>query len=136
MGCVHGRGGFDLSLIYSYFTRHIHNMLAFQRPQMVVFHRHMLLLCLHLLVWVLCTIILSKDNLPLLLRARMLDPYLPCPFRREVADESWVPELRRNAQVFTAAHQRVGFAALRGSGYAVWVEVLLLTTCDRNQSVA
>lgn len=55
----------------------------------------------------------------------MLYPHLLCQLARKLADKARIPELRRNAQIFTAAHQGVGLAALGGGGDAVGVKVLL-----------
>ena len=43
----------------------------------------------------------------------------------EATDESGIPELGGDSQVFAAAHERVGLAALGRGGDAVGVEVLL-----------
>ena len=53
----------------------------------------------------------------------------------ELPDEAGVPELARDAEVFAAAHQSVAFARFRGGRDAIRVEVLLLATCDTDQSI-
>lgn len=46
----------------------------------------------------------------------------------EFADETRVPQLRRNAQVFAAPHQRVRFASLGRRRHAFFGEILLLAS--------
>lgn len=53
----------------------------------------------------------------------------------ELADEPGIPEGESNAKVLAAAHEGVGFAALGGSGYAIWFEVLLFTAGDGDKAV-
>lgn len=85
---------------------------------------------------VLGTIVLSQHNLPLLLRTRVLHPYLLCHLVRKLPDEARIPELRCYAQVFATSHQGVGFAAFGRSRDAVRVEVLLLAAGNGNKSGA
>lgn len=54
----------------------------------------------------------------------MLDPDLVTVLLFELADEPRVPELRGDAEVFAAAHEGVGLAALAGGGDVVFAEVL------------
>jgi hypothetical protein len=81
---------------------------------------------LHLLERVFNLIVLPDHNLPLLLRALMLDPHLPCDLARKLANKPRIPQFARDTQVLAAAHQGVGFAALGRRRDAVGVEVLLL----------
>lgn len=68
--------------------------------------------------------------LPPLLRRRMLHNHLPDMALHEPSNESRIPEFAGDAQVLTAAHQGVGFAALGGGRDAVRVEVLLFAAGD------
>jgi hypothetical protein len=52
----------------------------------------------------------------------------------EAANEPGIPELRSNSQVFAAAHQRVGLAALGRGGDAVRVEVLLFAAGEGDET--
>lgn len=52
----------------------------------------------------------------------------------EATDESGIPELGGNSQVFAAAHERVGLAALGRGGDTVGVEVLLFTTGEGDEA--
>ena len=52
----------------------------------------------------------------------------------EATDESGIPELRGNSQVFAAAHERVGLTAFGGGGDAVGVEVLLFATGEGDEA--
>lgn len=54
----------------------------------------------------------------------MLDPDLVAVLLFELADEPRVPELRGDAEVFAAAHEGVGLAALAGGGDVVFAKVL------------
>lgn len=75
-------------------------------------------------------VILSHPMLSSLLADCMLDHQFFAHFLQELADESGIPELTGNTQVFAASHQRIRFAALSGSGDAIWIKVLLFTTGD------
>jgi hypothetical protein len=90
-------------------------------------HSH-LYLHLHLLERVFDLIILPDHNLPLLLRAHMFDPHLSRQLARKLANKPGIPQFTRNAQVFAAPHQRIGFTPFRRRRNAVGVEVLLLAT--------
>ena len=90
---------------------------------------------LALLERVFDSIILSDHNLPLLLSRLVLDPHLLCVFGVEVADESWIPQLTRNTQVLTAAHQGIGLAPLSSGGNTVRLKVLLLAARYRDKSI-
>lgn len=87
-----------------------------------------------LLEWILDGIVLADDNLLLFLGRHMLDPHLPGHLPIEGADEAWVPQLRRDAQVLAAPHQRVALAALGRRRDAVRVEVLLFAARNRYES--
>ena len=52
----------------------------------------------------------------------------------EATDESGIPELGGNSQIFAAAHERVGLAALGRGGDAVGVEVLLFAAGERDEA--
>jgi hypothetical protein len=65
----------------------------------------------------------------------MFYPHLPRQLGAKFTYKPRVPEFARDAQIFAAAHQGVGFAAFGRSGDAVWVEVLLLTAGYRDKSV-
>ena len=80
-------------------------------------------------------IILPQDNLLFLLLGHVLHPDLLRHVPGKCPDEPRVPELRRNAQVFTASHEGVGFAAFGSGGDAVRVEVLLLAAGCRHKPV-
>ena len=60
----------------------------------------------------------------------MLDPDRLGVRSHELAYETRVPQFRSDAQVFTAAHQGVGLAALGCSRDAIVVEIGLFTTGD------
>ena len=79
-------------------------------------------------------IILADPNFLLLLRHLVLHPRLPRVLLDEFPDEAWVPELAGHAEVFAAAHQRVGFAALGGGGDAFGGEVVLFAAGDGDES--
>lgn len=72
--------------------------------------------------------------LPPLLTNHMLDNRLLARFPHETADEAGIPQLTRDAQVLTAAHQGVGFASLRRGWDAVRVEVLLFAARYAHES--
>lgn len=80
----------------------------------------------HLLVRVSHLIILAHEVLPPPLGRDVLDEELADMGLHKAANEARVPELRRDPEVFAAAHQGVGFAALGRGWDAVGVEVLLL----------
>ena len=63
--------------------------------------------------------------LPPLLRRNMLHHTLPPHLRDEALNKPRIPEFARDAEVFAAAHQGVGFAALGRGWDAAGVEVLL-----------
>ncbi len=52
----------------------------------------------------------------------------------ELADESRVPQLTSDSEVFAASHQGVAFASLGGSGDSRLIEVFLLTASDGNKT--
>lgn len=53
----------------------------------------------------------------------------------ELPDESWVPQLTGNPQVFAAPHHCVGFATFGRSRDAIFIEVVLFSASDRYKSV-
>ena len=79
-------------------------------------------------------IILPHPNLFLLLRHYMLHPNLLPVLRYEFPDIPRVPQLTGDAQVFTAAHQRVGFAALGRGGDGLRRKVVHLAARDGHES--
>lgn len=52
----------------------------------------------------------------------------------EATDEPGIPELGGDSQVFAAAHERVGLAALSRGGDAVGIEVLLFATGEGDEA--
>jgi hypothetical protein len=52
----------------------------------------------------------------------------------EATDESGIPELRGDSQIFAAAHERVGLAALGRGGNAVGIEVLLFAAGEGDEA--
>lgn len=70
-------------------------------------------------------IILAHPDLRPLLRHDMLDKYLACVRRPELADPPRIPELAGNPEILTAAHQRIGPAPLRRGGDAIRREIVL-----------
>jgi|SRR5690242_17627256 len=81
------------------------------------------------------SVILPNDDLPLLLCCHMLNPHLLGVFFVELADKPWVPKLTCDTQIFTAAHQSVGFTSFSRSRDAIGLEVLLLAARDRDKAV-
>ncbi len=55
--------------------------------------------------------------------------------RLELTNEAGIPELTSDAEVLTAAHERVALARLSRGGNTVRVEVLLLSSGDTNESM-
>jgi hypothetical protein len=64
----------------------------------------------------------------------VLDHHLAHVSLHEPANESRIPELRSNSQIFTAAHERVRLAALGRGGDAVRVEVLLFAAGEGDEA--
>lgn len=52
----------------------------------------------------------------------------------EAANESGIPELGGDSQVFAAAHERVGLAAFGCGGDAVGIEILLFATGEGDEA--
>jgi hypothetical protein len=88
----------------------------------------------HLLVGVPDLIVLAHEVLSPPLSRDVLDEQLADMSLHEAADEARVPELRRDSEIFAAAHQGVGFAALGRGRDAVGVEVLLLAAGKRDEA--
>ncbi len=68
--------------------------------------------------------------LPPLLRRDMFHYRLLSALRNKTADETRVPQLACDAQVFATAHQRVRLAAFGGRRDAIGIKVLLLAASD------
>jgi len=79
---------------------------------------------------------LAQPDLGSLLCSLVLYEHVPAMFRLELPDESRIPELTSDAQVFAATHHGIGLAALRSRRYAILVEVVLLAPRDRYQSTS
>lgn len=79
----------------------------------------------HLLERIPHLVIPAHPMLPPLLRHRMLHHALLALTLHKPLNKPGIPQLRSNAEVFAAAHQSVGFAALSRGGNAVGIEVLL-----------
>ena len=73
--------------------------------------------------------------LPPLLGSNMLDHHLPRLLLQIPLNKPRIPEFGRDAEVFAAPHQGVGFAAFGGGGDAVGVEVLLFAAGDGDEAV-
>ena len=65
----------------------------------------------------------------------MLDPDLLRVRSDEGPDEARIPQLAGDAEVFAAAHQRVGFAAFGRGGDAFGAEVVHFAAGDGDESV-
>lgn len=89
----------------------------------------------HLLVRPPHLIVLPHKMPPPLLRRQMLHKQLPRVLAHEPANKPRIPELRRDAQVLAAAHQRVGLAPFSSRRDAVGVEVRLLAAGEGDESV-
>jgi hypothetical protein len=85
---------------------------------------------LRLLEWISDSVIFPQHNLLLLFRRNVLDPDLFRHVLCESPDEPGIPQLRRNTEIFAAAHESVGLAALGRGGNAVGVKILLLAASD------
>jgi hypothetical protein len=79
-------------------------------------------------------IIFPKPYLLLLLCYHMLHPDLLSLVLHESSNISRIPQLTGNTKIFTAAHQRIRFAALGRGGYSLGGEIILFPSCNRNQS--
>jgi hypothetical protein len=66
----------------------------------------------------------------------VLHPHLATVVLLEGANPARVPQLRRDAQVLAAPHQRVGLAALAGGGDRLGAEVLALAARVRHEAVS
>jgi hypothetical protein len=75
-------------------------------------------------------IILPQHNLLLFLRRDVFDPYLLGHVLCEVPNKSRIPKLRRNPQIFTAAHERIRLASLSRGRDPIRVKVLLLSASN------
>ena len=72
-------------------------------------------------------------NDALLLGGEMLCKHLYAMLGFEFTNESRVPQLAGDAQVFATPHQRIAFARLGSRGNARRIEVLLFSSRDRDQ---
>jgi hypothetical protein len=88
----------------------------------------------YLLVRIPHLIVLAHKVLPPPLGGDVLDKQLADMSLHEAADEARVPELRGDSEVFAAAHQGVGFAALGRGRDAVGVEVLLFAAGEGDEA--
>jgi hypothetical protein len=75
----------------------------------------------------------SYPDLGLLLADDVFHPYVSRVLYLEFADESRIPQLACNSQIFAAAHQCVGFAAFCSGSNALRGEVVLFTPRDGHQ---
>lgn len=89
----------------------------------------------HLLVRPPHLIVLPHKMPPPLLRRQMLHKQLPRVLAHEPANKPRIPELRRDAQVLAAAHQRVRLAPFSSCRDAVGVEVRLLAAGEGDESI-
>ena len=69
-----------------------------------------------------------------LLRELMFHKHLLDMFRFKLANEPWVPQLTRHAQVFATPGERVRFAAFYSCRDAFRREVVLFATCNGDES--
>lgn len=88
----------------------------------------------HFLVRIPHLIVLAHKVLPPPLSCDVLHEQLADMGLHEAANEARVPELRRDPEVFAAAHQGVGFAAFGSGRDAVGVEVLLFSAGKRDEA--
>lgn len=79
-------------------------------------------------------VILSHPMLSPLLADHVFDHHLLGHFLEEAANEARVPQFTGDAQVFAAAHQSIGLAALGSGGDAIGVKVLLFAACNGDES--
>ena len=88
----------------------------------------------HLLVRVPDLIVLAHEVLSPPLSSDVLDEQLADMSLHEAANEARVPELRRDSEIFAAAHQGVGLAAFGRGRDAVGVEVLLFAAGEGDEA--
>lgn len=88
----------------------------------------------HLLVRIPHLIVLAHEVLPPPLSGDVLDEQFADMSLHEAANEARVPELRRDSEIFAAAHQGVGLAAFGRGRDAVGVEVLLLAAGEGDEA--
>lgn len=79
-------------------------------------------------------VVLSRPHLLPLLRDHVFRPDLPRVLSHEFSDEARIPEFAGNAEIFAAAHQRVGLAPFGGGWDPVGAEVVLLATGYGNEA--
>jgi hypothetical protein len=84
---------------------------------------------------ILQLIVLAHEVLSPPLSRNMLHHQLAHVSLHESTNEPGIPKLGGNSQVFAAAHQRVGLAALGRGGDAVGVEVLLFAAGEGDEAV-
>ena len=75
-------------------------------------------------------VIFPEPYLLLLLGHHMLHPNLLGLVLHECSDVSRIPELAGNTKIFTAAHQRIRFAAFGRGWYAFGGEIILFASCN------
>jgi len=85
---------------------------------------------LDLLERVSYVIILTHPVLPPLLADNMFDHRLLRLGLEKLANEPRVPEFTSHAQVLTAPHKCIRFAALCRCWNSIWIEILLLATSN------
>lgn len=88
----------------------------------------------HLLVRIPHLIVLAHEVLSPPLGSDVLDKQLADMSLHEAANEARVPELRRDSEIFAAAHQGVGLAAFGRGRDAVGVEVLLFAAGEGDEA--
>jgi len=88
-----------------------------------------------ILVRVFQHVVLTHVMLSPLFSRNMFDHHLTHVSLHEPANESRIPKLRSDSQIFAAAHERVRFAALGRGGNAVGIEVLLFAAGEGDESV-
>ena len=81
---------------------------------------------------VLDRVFLPQVKLPPLLRDDVLNKHFLGVILQKFPDEPWIPKLARNAEVFTASPQSCRLATLDSGWYAIWIEIVLLASGDRN----
>lgn len=87
-----------------------------------------------LFVWVGYRITLPQPNLRPLLGDLVFDKGLSTVLGLPLSDISRIPQFAGYAQIFTTSHKRVGLTPLRCGRDPVLVEVVLFTSCNRDQS--
>lgn len=88
----------------------------------------------HVLEGVFQLVVLAHVVLPPPLSSDVLHHHLAHVSLHEATDEPGIPELGGNSQIFAAAHERVGLAALGRGGDAIGVEVLLFAAGEGDEA--